>query len=61
MTDMVQILVYMAAFYLILKAVEILQLGLASRGINRKMLLVIGLLILLASLLASFALVALRD
>lgn len=42
MAGMLQIMTYMMAFYLVLKGVEILQIGLASNRSSRKGLIVLG-------------------
>jgi hypothetical protein len=42
MAGMLQILTYLLAFYLVIKGVEVLQIGLASVRPNRALVLVIG-------------------
>lgn len=61
MAGMIQIITYMMAFYLVLKGVEILQIGLASGRPSRKGLVILGSLTLVACVLAAFAFVAMQD
>lgn len=61
MIGMLQIITYMMAFYLVLKGVEILQIGLASSRTNRKTMLTIGGLCIAACLVAAFAFVSMQD
>lgn len=61
MAGMLQIMTYMMAFYLVLKGVEILQIGLASSRPSRKGLVVIGGLTLAACVLAAVAFVGMQD
>ncbi len=52
MAGMLQIITYLLAFYLIMKGVEILQIGLASNRERREGVLAIGLLALIACIAA---------
>jgi hypothetical protein len=61
MVGMLQILTYMLAFYLVLKGIEILQIGLASSRSSRRGLVVLGGLTLFACVLAAFGFVAMQD
>ena len=61
MAGMLQIITYMLAFYLVLKGVEILQIGLASGREKRQPMLVIGGLALAACVVAAFAFVVMQD
>jgi uncharacterized membrane protein HdeD (DUF308 family) len=61
MAGMIQIITYLLAFYLIIKGVEILQIGLASNREKRGGLIAIGVLALLACSAAAFGFVALQD
>ncbi|MDR3509928.1 MAG: hypothetical protein P4L64_18730 [Caulobacteraceae bacterium] len=58
---MLQIITYMLAFYFILKGVEILQIGLASNRENRKLLIGIGVLSIIACVIAASAFVSQQD
>jgi uncharacterized membrane protein HdeD (DUF308 family) len=53
MAGMLQILTYLLAFYLVIKGVEVLQIGLASARPNRAPLIVLGLLTLAACVVAA--------
>lgn len=48
MAGMLQILTYLLAFYLIVKGIEVLQIGLASSRADRSGLILIGVLTLFA-------------
>lgn len=61
MAGMLQIITYLLAFYLIVKGVEVLQIGLASSRPNRKSLVVIGALTLAACTVAAAGFVLMQD
>ncbi|PZT99867.1 MAG: hypothetical protein DI624_04125 [Brevundimonas sp.] len=61
MAGMLQIMTYMMAFYLVLKGVEILQIGLASNRSSRKGLIVLGALTLFACVFAAIGFVGMQD
>jgi hypothetical protein len=61
MAGMIQILTYLLAFYLVLKGVEILQIGLASNRPNRGGLIVFGVLALVVCLVAAFGFASWQD
>ena len=48
MAGMLQIITYLLAFYLVVKGVEVLQIGLASNRANRTIPILLGLVTLLA-------------
>lgn len=61
MAGMLQIMTYMMAFYLVLKGVEILQIGMASSRPSRKGLITLGVLTLVACVLAAITFVGMQD
>jgi hypothetical protein len=61
MAGMLQIITYLLAFYLVLKGVEILQIGLASNRENRSALIGIGAVSLAVCIMAAFAFVNWQD
>jgi hypothetical protein len=61
MAGMLQILTYLLAFYLIIKGVEILQIGLASNRAERAGVIAIGVLTLLACAIAAGSFVKMQD
>lgn len=61
MAGMLQIITYLLAFYLIVKGLEILQIGLASDREDRRGIIIFGSLVLAACILAAFAFVAMQD
>ena len=61
MTGMLQIITYMLAFYLVVKGVEVLQIGLASARPSRIGLIVIGALTLAACIVAAFGFVVMQE
>ena len=61
MAGMIQIITYMLAFYLVLKGLEILQIGLASNRTSRKGMITLGALTLVACIVAAVGFVALQD
>lgn len=54
MAGMLEILTYLLAFYLVIKGVEVLQIGLASGRDKRGLLIVIGALTLVVCIGAAF-------
>jgi uncharacterized membrane protein HdeD (DUF308 family) len=61
MAGMLQILTYLLSFYLIVKGVEVLQIGLASGRANRTGVIVIGAITLVACILAAFGFSTFQD
>jgi len=61
MAGMLQIITYLLAFYLVMKGVEILQIGLASPREGRTGLIVIGALSLVACIAAGGFFVKIQD
>ena len=61
MIGMLQILTYMFAFYLVIKGIEVLQIGLASSRTSRAGPIVIGGLALAACVVAAIAFVSMQD
>ena len=61
MAGMLQIITYLLAFYLVIKGVEVLQIGLASNRENRGTVIAIGALTLIACVIAAFSFVAMQD
>lgn len=61
MVGMIQILMYLLAFYLVLKGVEILQIALASNRPARGGIVLFGAFVLAASVLAAAAFVGMQD
>ena len=61
MIGMLQIPTYMLAFYLVVKGVEVLQIGLASNRPSRKGPIVLGAFTLAACILAAVAFVSMQD
>lgn len=61
MAGMLQIITYLLAFYLVMKGVEILQIGLASPRESRRGLIAIGALSLAACIAAGAFFVKLQD
>ena len=61
MTGMLQIITYTLAFYLVVKGVEVLQIGLASARTNRIGLIIIGGLTLAACGVAAFGFVVMQE
>jgi len=61
MAGMLQIITYLLAFYLIMKGVEILQIGLASARESRAPLVAVGVLSILACAIAGFSFVTWQD
>lgn len=61
MAGMLQIITYLLAFYLVIKGVEILQIGLASNREKRTGLIILGVLALVACLIAGAGFVTMQD
>ncbi|MCP1216787.1 hypothetical protein NKW53_11995 [Acetobacter orientalis] len=61
MAGMLQILTYLLSFYLVLKGVEILQIGLSSSRTNRKGLIAIGVASLILCISAAVGFSAMQD
>ena len=61
MAGMLQILTYMFGFYLVVKGIEVLQIGLSSNRENRKAMIILGSLTLAACLIAAFAYSNMQD
>jgi hypothetical protein len=60
---MLQILTYMLAFYLVLKGVEILQIGLASSrpAEERSRIVALATIVLIVCIIAAIVFVAMQD
>lgn len=61
MAGMLQIITYLLGFYLVIKGVEILQIGLASNRPSRSLVIAIGLLAVGACVIAAFSFVKMQD
>jgi hypothetical protein len=61
MVGMLQIITYMPAFYLVVKGMEILQIALASNREKRDGIITIGVLMLIACIVAAGGLVVMQD
>ncbi len=61
MAGMLQILTYLFCFYLIIKGIEVLQIGLASGRDSRTTVLIIGTLTLIACIIAAISFVNMQD
>ena len=61
MVGMLQILTYLLAFYLVIKGVEILQIGLASNRQDRSGTVILGVVVLLACLGAAVGFTVMQD
>lgn len=61
MAGMLQILTYLLAFYLVIKGIEVLQIGLASNRDKRSGIIVLGALTVAACLVAAIGFAALQD
>lgn len=61
MAGMLQIITYLLSFYLILKGIEILQIALASNRQHRFGILLLGVLTLIACLVAAGGFVSMQD
>jgi hypothetical protein len=61
MAGMLQIMTYLLAFYLVIKGVEILQIALASNRDKRGGIIAIGILALVACIIAAGVFVTMQD
>lgn len=61
MVGMLQILTYLLSFYLVIKGVEILQIGLAANREPRTLVLSVGALTLASCIVAGIAFSAMQD
>lgn len=61
MADMLQIITYLLAFYLIVKGFEILQIALASSRERRAGIISLGVLVLIACIVAAAGFVTMQD
>lgn len=61
MAGMLQIITYLLAFYLVIKGIEVLQIGLASSREKRGLLMVIGLATLAACIVAGLFFVNMQN
>jgi uncharacterized membrane protein HdeD (DUF308 family) len=61
MAGMLQIITYLLSFYLILKGIEVLQIALASNRESRAGIITLGILTLIACVIAAGAFVFMQD
>jgi len=61
MAGMLQIITYLLAFYLVVKGFEVLQIALASNRENRGGIITLGVLVLLACMVAASGFVYMQD
>lgn len=61
MAGMLQIITYLLSFYLVIKGIEILQIGLSSNRQKRGGLIIIGLLTLSACVIGAGAFSVMQD
>ena len=61
MAGMLQIITYLLAFYLIVKGFEILQIALASSRERRAGIISLGVLVLIACIVAAAGFVTMQD
>jgi len=61
MAGMLQIITYLLAFYLVIKGIEVLQVGMASGRERRGVLLAVGWITLAACIVAAAFFVFLQD
>ncbi len=61
MTGMLQILTYLLAFYLVIKGIEILQIGLSSSRPNRSGVIALGLLTVVGCAIAAGTFTSMQD
>ena len=61
MAGMLQVITYILAFYLIIKGIEILQIALASNREKRRGIIVLGVLVLIACIIAAGGFVFMQD
>jgi type VI protein secretion system component VasK len=57
----VRVCVYLLAFYVVIKGIEILQIALASPRQDRSWIIVLGVLVLGACIITAFVFVAMQD
>lgn len=61
MAGMLQIMTYLLSFYLVMKGVEILQVGLASNRPNRTALIIVGSISLISCVFAAVGFSSMQD
>jgi hypothetical protein len=61
MAGMLQIITYLLSFYLVIKGIEILQIGIASSRASRKGVVTFGALVLVACIVAAIGFSAMQD
>ena len=61
MAGMLQILTYLLAFYLVIKGIEILQIGLSSGRASRRGVITLGAVTLAACIVAAVGFVSMQD
>jgi len=61
MAGMLQIITYLLSFYLIIKGIEVLQIGLASNNENKTGIIVFGSLVLIVCIIAAAFFVNMQD
>ena len=61
MVGMLQIITYLLAVYLVVKGIEVLQIGLASNRESRSGVIILGALTLVGCIIAAVSLVSMQD
>ncbi|MGD0201661.1 MAG: hypothetical protein ABSD27_12995 [Bryobacteraceae bacterium] len=61
MAGMLQIITYLLAFYLVVKGCEILQIALASNRDGRGGIILFGVIVLVACVVAAFGFAVMQD
>jgi hypothetical protein len=61
MAGMLQIITYVLCFYLVIKGIEVLQIGIASARPTRQGMIAFGALTLVACIIAAFSFAAMQD
>lgn len=61
MAGMLQIITYLLSFYLIVKGIEVLQIGLASNRASRKGIVTFGAIVLVACIVAALGFTTMQD
>lgn len=61
MVGMLQIITYMLSFYMVIKGCEVLQIGMASSRDSRSRLVLFGVLVLLACIVAAVGFIYMQD
>ncbi len=61
MAGMLQILTYLLCFYLVIKGIEVLQIGLASGRESRMTVVAVGALTLIACIIAALSFANMQD